>query len=62
MSETENELQKQKRLIIILSIGILICLAVTVWALFIRQTGDALSPDYEPQGIVGKLTDGVDIS
>lgn len=60
MSDTGNELQKQKRLIIILSIGILICLAVTVWALFIRQTGDALSPDYEPQGIVGKVTDGWD--
>lgn len=58
MRDTGNERQSQKRLIIILSIGIVICLMVTVWALFSRQTND--TPDHQPQGIVGKVTDGWD--
>lgn len=52
MSENTNE-QKQKRqniLIILLIIGMAICMAVTVWAVFFRQV-DTLSPDYPPQGV-----------
>ncbi|MGM9553070.1 MAG: hypothetical protein ACI3V2_02095 [Faecousia sp.] len=60
MRNTKKERENPKRLIMILSIGIVICLAVTAWALFFRQSNDALSPDYEPQGVVGKVTDGWD--
>lgn len=45
----ENKEQKRKLLIIILIIGIVVCLAVTMWALFFRNTKDpGLAPDYAP--------------
>lgn len=56
----EKQEKKKTWLIILLSIGIVICLGVTVWALFFRQTNETLSPDYESQGIAGKVTDGWD--
>ena len=48
MSDTEQTKKENKRklLIIILSVGIVICLAVTVWALFFRTPGG--SSDYAP--------------
>lgn len=42
---------KQNRLNIILSIGIVICVGVTVWALFFRDTQTDGAPDYPPQKI-----------
>lgn len=47
MSKAEEK--KRKWLIIILSIGILICMSVTVWALFFRGPDIVLTPDYAPQ-------------
>ena len=49
MSNTEEKGKKRKWLIIILVIGIVICLGITVWTLFFRQTNDTLAPDYAPQ-------------
>ena len=43
-------MNKNKWLVPFLCIGIVICLAVTVWALFFRDTGKPISPDYPPQG------------
>ncbi len=60
MRDTKNESRNQKKLLIILSIGIVICLGVTVWALFFRQTNDTITPGNKPQGIVGQVTDGWD--
>lgn len=45
--EEEKE-KKRKLLIVLLIIGIVICLIVTIWALFFRDGGD---PDYPPLGI-----------
>lgn len=42
-------MKKQKTLIAILSILIVLCLAVTIWALFFRGS-DPITPDYPPQG------------
>lgn len=42
--------KKGKCLIIILVIGIIVCMSVTVWALFFRENGDPITPDYPPQG------------
>lgn len=42
--------KRQNLLIIILCILIVICLAVTVWALFFRGSGEVITPDYPPQG------------
>lgn len=36
---------------IALIVLIILCLAVTVWALFFRDTTPAVTPDYPPQGI-----------
>ena len=44
-----------KWLIIILSVGIVICTGVTIWAVFFRG-GDDISPDYPPQGIESNQT------
>lgn len=46
----DNEKKKQNRLIIILTIGIALCIAVTLWALFFRNGGPPITPDYPPQG------------
>ena len=50
MNDTKQEKKNDKRkiLIIILSVGIAVCLAVTVWALFFR-TPHGVSPDYAPE-------------
>ena len=37
-----------KWLIILLCVGIVVCLAVTIWALFFRKTDVVLTPDYAP--------------
>lgn len=50
MSGSQNN-KKTKILIILLSIGIVICIAVTVWAVFFREPKKVISPDYAP----GKL-------
>lgn len=49
MSSLDKKDKKQKWLILILIIGIVICLGVTIWALFFRQSGETLPPDYAPQ-------------
>ena len=49
MSDKYEKKEKEKTLLIILLIiGIVICLVVTIWALFFRQSGEALTPDYAP--------------
>ena len=40
---------KKNWLIPVLMAGIVICIGVTIWALFFRQSGEALVPDYAPQ-------------
>lgn len=45
----ETQEKKKTRLIILLIIGIVICIGVTIWALFFRQSDEALIPDYAPQ-------------
>lgn len=42
-------MKNQKTLIAILSILIVLCLAVTIWAVFFRGS-DPITPDYPPQG------------
>ena len=49
MNDTEVKEKKRKWLIIIPVIGIVLCLGVTIWALFFRQSGDVLIPDYAPR-------------
>lgn len=49
--KTEEKDSKRNVLIVILIIGILLCMAVTVWALFFRETKDPVTPDYPPQGV-----------
>lgn len=53
MADTKNESKDKRRsvLIIILLIGIIICIAVTVWAVFFREPDKVIPPDYAP----GKL-------
>lgn len=46
---TEQKNKKQKLIIILLIIGIVICIGVTIWALFFRD-GDTTT-DYPPKGI-----------
>ena len=51
MSEPQKN-KKTRILIILLLIGIIICIAITVWALFFREpSGPVITPDYAP----GKL-------
>ena len=50
MSETQNS-KKIRILIIVLSVGIVVCMAVTIWALFFRESPKVITPDYAP----GKL-------
>lgn len=49
MRKERQILKTQKILIAVLSLLIVICLGVTVWALFFRG-GSPISPDYPPQG------------
>lgn len=44
-----NEKKSQKWLVVLLSTLILLCIAVTIWALFLRQPDPVLIPDYAPQ-------------
>ena len=50
MINTNGKEKNLKWLIIILSVGIVICTGVTIWAVFFRG-GDDISPDYPPQWI-----------
>ncbi|MGM9553067.1 MAG: hypothetical protein ACI3V2_02080 [Faecousia sp.] len=45
----DKQEKKKNRLILVLIIGIVICLGVTIWALFFRDRGEVLIPDYAPQ-------------
>lgn len=47
--ESKTKKNKNSPLIIILLIITVIAIGVTVWALFFRDTGPALAPDYAPQ-------------
>ena len=50
MGKHENQKQdKTKWLILLLLLITLLAVGVTVWALFFRDTGPALAPDYAPQ-------------
>lgn len=49
MNNTKQESGNKKKLILILSIGIVICIAITIWALFFREP--ASTPDYAPEKI-----------
>lgn len=52
MEKNENKEKKQdklKWLILLLLLITLIAVGVTVWALFFRDTGPTLAPDYAPQ-------------
>lgn len=51
-NDEEEKEKKNKFLLIILIFGIILCLLITIWALFFR-TGDPISPDYPPQGTEG---------
>ena len=55
MINTNRKEKNLKWLIIILSVGIVICTGVTIWAVFFRG-GDDISPDYPPQGIESNQT------
>ena len=50
MSESLKN-NKVRILIILLSVGIVVCVAVTVWAVFFREPAKVITPDYAP----GKL-------
>ena len=49
MINTNGKEKRLKWLIIIPVTGIVICLGVTIWALFFRQSGEVLIPDYAPR-------------
>ena len=51
MDTTKKKEQKRKWLIILLCLLLAICIGVTVWALFFRDSGTPpITPDYPPQG------------
>ena len=50
MNEVQNG-KKIRLLVLLLSIGIVICIGVTVWAVFFREPAKVITPDYAP----GKL-------
>lgn len=50
MSKVQNN-KKARLLIILLSVGIVVCVAVTIWAVFFREPKKIITPDYAP----GKL-------
>ena len=43
-------MNKNKWLVPVLCIGIVLCMGVTIWALFFRSGGTPIAPDYPPQG------------
>lgn len=50
MSNTEGKEEKKRKWLIIIPVtGIVICIGVTIWALFFRQSGEVLIPDYAPR-------------
>ena len=49
MGRYENKKSKSNLLILVLLIITVIAICVTVWALFFRDTGPVLAPDYAPQ-------------
>ena len=49
MEKNEKKQDKTKLLILLLLLITLIAVGVTVWALFFRDTGPTLTPDYAPQ-------------
>ena len=49
MGRYENKKSKSNLLILILLLITVIAICVTVWALFFRDTGPVLAPDYAPQ-------------
>ena len=49
MGRYENQKLKPNLLILILLIITVIAICITVWALFFRDTGPVLAPDYAPQ-------------
>lgn len=54
MKNENNEKKEKKRklLMILLSIGIVICIAVTIWAVFFRKTDTTpITPDFAPEQI-----------
>ena len=48
---SETKEKNRNLIIILLIVGIVICMAVTIWAVFFRDRGPAITPDYAP----GKL-------
>lgn len=51
MSKTDEKEQKRKWLILLLVFVMILCIGVTVWALFFRNGGaEPITPDYPPQG------------
>ena len=49
MEKTEKKKDKTRLLILLLLLITLLAVCVTVWALFVRDSGPALAPDYAPQ-------------
>lgn len=49
MGRYENKKSKSNLLILVLLIITVIAICITVWALFFRDTGPVLTPDYAPQ-------------
>lgn len=49
MERYKNQKSKPNWLILVLLIVTFIAICITVWALFFRSSGPALSPDYAPQ-------------
>lgn len=50
MNKAEADRKRYQGLIVVLCIGIVLCLAITIWALFFRGGSDSITPDYPPQG------------
>ena len=48
-SEKKISANRTKIIITVLLVVTFVALAVTIWALFFRNTGPALAPDYAPQ-------------
>ena len=46
MDERSTREQRNKLLILLLSVGIVVCLAITIWAVFFRRPAPAPEPDY----------------
>ena len=49
MNKNEEKDKKRKWLIIILLLALIVCIGVTIWALFFREPAVVLTPDYAPQ-------------